>query len=144
MWPLLCLGIFLLLPLCWMFFFFFFFYHNRVLYLTKCFFLHLLIWSCDYCLSFCLCNVCKYCAVLVSLGWISLDHGVYIFLIYCWMWFSITLLRILGLCSSVILACSFLSFLCLGLVWGLGWCCPHKKSLVAFYLLGFFGIVWEW
>ena len=30
---------------------------------------------------------------------------------------------------SVILACSFLSLLCLYLVWGLGWCWLHKKSL---------------
>ena len=40
-------------------------------------FLHLLIWSCDFCLCSCLCDVlhlliCIYCTILTSLGWITL------------------------------------------------------------------------
>ena len=47
-------------------------------------FLHLLIWSCDFCISFCLCHVLRlliweYCTILASLGWIPLDHGVWSF-----------------------------------------------------------------
>ena len=47
-------------------------------------FQHLLIWSCDFCLSFCVCDIlhlliCEYCTVLASLEWISLDHGVWSF-----------------------------------------------------------------
>ena len=43
-------------------------------------FLHLLIWSCDFCLCSCLCDVlcfliCEYCTILASLGWIPLGHG---------------------------------------------------------------------
>ena len=60
-------------------------------------FQHLLIWSCDFCLSFCLCGVlllliCEYLTILASLGWIPFDHGVWSFSsiagcslpIFCW------------------------------------------------------------
>ena len=50
-----------------------------------------------------------------------------IFLICCWILFTRILLRIL--CSSVILACSFLFLWHLCLVLVLGWWWPHRMSL---------------
>ena len=47
------------------------------------------------------------------------------------------------LCSSAILAWSFLSSLCLYLVLGLGWCWFHWKTLWVFHHFGFFWIMGE-
>ena len=66
-----------------------------------------------------------------------------ILLMCCWILFASILLRILHLCSSVKLACSFLSLwhLCLVLVsW---WWWPHRMSLRVFLPLLYFGRVWE-
>lgn len=55
-------------------------------------FLHLLRWSCGLCLPFRLCGeshwlICMYWTSLRNLGWISLGHGVWVFL-YCWIQFA--------------------------------------------------------
>ena len=77
-WPLLCSGIFPLFPLCWEVFF-------KIIYgcsiLSNDFFLHLLIWSCDFCPLFWLCGVSHfltggYCTNPASKEQIPLDHGV--------------------------------------------------------------------
>ena len=59
-WPLWCWGLLPLFPLCWVFLS----EMGAVSYRTL--FPHLLIWSCDFCLSFCLCDglyllICEYC-----------------------------------------------------------------------------------
>ena len=64
---------------------FFSFYHKWVLYLIKsCF--HLYLYDQGICLFFfcCLYDVlhllmCQYCAILASLGWITLGHGLWYF-----------------------------------------------------------------
>ena len=58
-----------------------------------------------------------------------------IFLMYCWNWFANVLLRILQLCSLVILACYFLFLGCLCLVFVSGWCWPHRVSWKVFFPL---------
>ena len=76
-------------------------------------FLHLLRWSCGFCLFFHWCGlslwlICICWIILVTLEWIQLDHGVWSFLcivrfgllIFCW--------GFLCLYSSKILACNFL------------------------------------
>ena len=87
--------------------------------------------------------ICGYCTTLASLGWSQLGHGVWSF--WCIAGCSLPVLcwEFSCLCSSVILACSFLSLVCLFLVWRLRWCWPHKKSLGVFPFLGYFGVVWE-
>ena len=56
-------------------------------------------------------------------------------LVFCW--------GFLHLCSSVILACSFLSLWHLCLVLVSGWLWPHRMSLGVFLPLQYFGRVWE-
>ena len=69
-----------------------------------------------------------------------------IFWIFCWNLFLEFCWGFLHLCSSVILACSFLSFflsfwhLCLVLV--LGWYWPHRMSLIVYLPLQFSGRIW--
>ena len=66
-----------------------------------------------------------------------------IFLICCWILFARILLRILHLCSSVILACSFLFLWHLCLVLVLGWWWLHRTSLEVYLPLQFSGRVWK-
>jgi len=54
------------------------------------------------------------------------------FLMCCWILLAGILLRILHLCSSVILACSFLFVCCLCLVLVSGWWWPCRMSLEVF------------
>ena len=80
------------------------FYHKWVLYLIECCIypekLHLLLWSCDFCLSFCLCDVlclliCEYCTIVTSemnTTW----PWCMIFLMNCWIQIANILLRILA------------------------------------------------
>ena len=61
---------------------------------------HRLIWSCDFCLCCCWCDVlclliCEYCTILASLGWIPLGHGVWSFNVLLDVIYNI-LLRILA------------------------------------------------
>ena len=77
-WPLLGWWMLPLFPLCWVFLSSMGAIHYQM------FFPHLLIWSCGFCLCFCLCGalrllICEYCTILASLGWIPLDHGVWSF-----------------------------------------------------------------
>ena len=65
-----------------------------------------------------------------------------IFLICSWILFARILLRFLRLCSSVILACSFLFLWHLCLVLALGWWWPHRMSLAVSLPLQFSGRVW--
>ena len=90
------------------------FYYEWMLDFIKCFFLHLLRWSCHFfCLSFCWHGVlhwltCICWTILVTLGWIQFNHSVWSLLcaiefgllIFCWE-FS-------PLYSSKILAYNFL------------------------------------
>ena len=64
------------------------------------------------------------------------------FLMCCWILFTRILLSILHLCSSVILACSFLFLCCLCLVLLSGWWWPHRMSLGVFHPLQFSGWIW--
>ena len=63
-----------------------------------------------------------------------------IFLICCCL--LVFCFGFLHLCSSVILACSFLFLWHLCLVLELGWWCPHRMSSEVNLLLKFFGRVW--
>ena len=76
-------------------------------------FLHLLRWSCGFCLFFCGCGVshwliCVCWTILVNLGLIQLGHGVWSFL--CVVGFSLLMFcwEFLHLYSPKILACNFL------------------------------------
>ena len=64
------------------------------------------------------------------------------FLMHCWILIAKILLRILRLCSSVILACSFLFLWHLSQVLVLGWWWPHRMSLEVYLPLQFSGRVW--
>ena len=106
-------------------------------------------------------NLLMWCITLIDL-WILKNPCIpgikptwswcMIFLICCWILFARILLRILHLCSSVILACSFLFswHLCLVLVPGRWW--PHRMSLEIYLLLQFWWPLskadccsqWEW
>ena len=66
-----------------------------------------------------------------------------IFLICCWILFARTCWGFLHLCSSVILAYSFLFLWHLCLVLVLGWWWPHRMSLGIYLPLQFSGRVWE-
>ena len=76
---------------------------------------HLLIWSCDFCLSFCLCDVLRLlicelyhpCIPGMNPTW----SWCMIFLIYCWMCFVNILLRILASMSISDIGLKF-SLLC--------------------------------
>ena len=59
------------------------------------------------------------------------------FLMCCWNLFAKICWGILHLCSSVILACSFLFLCCLCLVLVSGWWWPHRMSLEVFLPLQF-------
>ena len=65
-----------------------------------------------------------------------------IFLMCCWILIARILLRILHLCLSVILACSFLVLWHLCQVLVLGWWWPHRMSLEIYSPLQFSGRVW--
>ena len=96
-------------------------------------FLHLLIWSCDFCLSFWLYDVShllifKYCTILASRGWTPLDLSnvlLYDLLTYCWIQFANILLGILAsmfisnsdtnsksLCTPIFIAAQFIIAKC--------------------------------
>ena len=147
-WLLLCWGMFLLCLLPGEFFII-----NGCWILSKAFSesIEIIIWF----LSF---NLLMWCITLIDLqilknpcipGIKPTWSWCMIFLICCWILFARILLRILHLCSSVILACSFLSFfllfflvwlLCLVLV--LGWWRSHRISLGVYRPLQFSGGVW--
>ena len=106
-------------------------------------FLHLLRWSYCFCLFFYWCSVshwliCVCCIILVNLRWIPIGCGVWYILcvvgfgllIFCW--------EFLHLYSSKILACNFLFWWCLCLVWVLVWWWIHGMFLGVFPPLQFF------
>ena len=100
---------------------------------------NLLIWCIT---SIDLCVLKNPCIPGINPAW-QLDHGVWAFwcvaefylLKFCW--------GFLHLCSSVILACSFLFLCCLCLVLVSGWWWPHRMSLEVFIPLQFFERVIE-
>ena len=66
-----------------------------------------------------------------------------IFSMYFWIRFANILWRILASVFISDIGLYFAFFVVSLSSLGLGWCCPHKKSLGVFCLLGLFGIVWE-
>ena len=96
-------------------------------------------------------NLLMWCITLIDL-WIlknSCIPGIkpswswcMIFLICCWILFARILLRILHLCSSVILACSFLFLWDLCPILVSGWWWPHRMSLGVYLPVQFTGRVW--
>ena len=73
--------------------------HESMFGLVKCFFLHLLRWSCGFWLFFCYCSVwrwliCIYWAIRENLGWITLGCDVWSFILCCWIQWAKILLRI--------------------------------------------------
>ena len=110
--------------------------------------MHLLRSSCGFCLSFCWCGVshgliCIWWNILVTLGWIQLDHGVWSVL--CVIGFSLLIFHwdILHLCSSQILVCNFLSSCYVCLIMVSGWWWLHKMTLGLFPPIYSLGRVWE-
>ena len=77
-----------------------------------------------------------------SMGYTQLDHGVWDF----WCVAEFCLLKFCGgflhICSSVILACSFLFLWDLCQVLVSGWWWPHRMSLEVYHPLQFSGRVW--
>ena len=65
------------------------------------------------------------------------------FLMCCWILFDKICWGFFHLCSSVILACSFLFLCCLCLVLVSGWWCPSRMSLYVFLPLQFFERILE-
>ena len=96
-------------------------------------------------------NLIMWCITLIDL-WILMNPCIpgikstwswcMIFLMCCWILIARILLRILHLCSSVILACSFLFVWHLFQVLILGWWWPHRMSLKVYLPLQFSGRVW--
>ena len=102
-------------------------------------------------ISFMFFNLLMWCITLIDL-WILKNPCIpgikptwswcMIFLMCCWILIAKILLRILHLCSSVILACKFLFLWHLCQVWLLGWWWPHRMSLEVYLPLQFSGRVW--
>ena len=106
-------------------------------------FLHLLRWSCGFIFQFV--NIVYHidCFTYFEESLHLWDKPnliiIYELLMCCWILFTRILLRILHLCSSVILACSFLFWCCLCLILVSGWWWPHRMSLEVLLPLQFFG-----
>ena len=137
-WPLLCWGMFLVCPIFW-----------RVLIINECWILskafpasiEIIIWF----LSF---NLLIWCITLIDLC--ILKNPCISGINPTWSWcmsFLMCLLKscwgFLHLCSSVILAFSFLFLCCLCLVLVSGWWWPRRMSLEVFLPLQFFETVLE-
>ena len=73
----------------------------------------------------------------------QIDHGVWAFWYVAEFYLVKFYWGLLHLCSSGILACSFLFLCCLCLVMVLGWWWSHRMSLKVFLPLQFFGRVLE-
>ena len=125
---------------------FFFFNHKWVLNLVKAFSasIEIIIWF----LSF---NLLIWCITLIDLqilknlctpGIKPIWSWCMIFWICCWILFPKIFWGLLHLCSSVILACSFLFLWHLCRVLVLGWWWPHRMSLEIDFPLQFSGRVW--
>ena len=110
-------------------------------------FLHLWRYPRGFCLFFCWCSVphwlisvCR--IILVTVGWIQLDHGIGSFL--CAVGFSLQIFcgGVSHLYCSEILVCKFL--FCSVFAWfGVGWCWLHRMTLGVFPPLQSFGRVWD-